>query len=120
MLKPLKDEFKIAGSKLFEGRDVFFNLQRILLDMLRISIRGTIYLVVDGLDECDSELSKLLCLITNRVAPPSRVRWLITSRNREDIEQQLRSKDLCLTVSLELNSSCVSHAVDTFVNIKVQ
>ena len=88
--------------------------------MLKILDHGTIYLVVDALDECDSGLSELLNLITdNEFTPQFRVKWLITSRNRGDIERQLRLKNLCLGVSLELNS-CVSHAMDSFVNIKVQ
>ena len=119
LAKPLRDEFERAGSRLFEGPNVFFDLQRILLAMLKIPNHGTVYLVVDALDECDSGLSELLKLITNRFALPSRVKWLITSRNREEIERQLRPKNPCLKVSLELHSSRVACAVDNFVNIKV-
>ena len=121
LVEPLKKEFKIAGPGLLEGSKVFFALQRILIAMLRIPDHGTIYLVVDGLDECDSELYELLKLIIdNEFTPPLRVKWLITSRNREDIERQLRVKNPCLKVSLELNSPYVSHAVGSFVDVKVQ
>ena len=120
LAKPLKDEFERAGSKLFEDNS-FFDLRRILLAMLEIPVHGTIYLVLDALDECVSELSQLLSLITyNEFTLPSRVKWLITSRNRKDIEEELTFKKPCLKVSLELNSSHVSRAVDHFVNIKVQ
>ena len=119
--KPLEDEFERAGSKLFEGPNVFFDLQRILLAMLKMPHHGTIYLVVDALDECELGLSELLRLITNnRFAPPSQVKWLVTSRNREGIERQLSFKNRCLKVSLEQNSSCVSRAVNSFVDVKVQ
>ena len=120
LAKPLKTEYKSAGPKLFESSDAFFNLQRILLAMLKITKHGTIYLIVDALDECDSGLSELLKLITNRFSVPSQVKWLITSRRCEGIERQLRLKDSCLKVSLELNSSCVSRAVDSYIDIKVQ
>ena len=121
LAKPLQDEFKKVGSKLFEGPRVFFNLKKILLAMLKILTHGTIFLVVDALDECDSGLSELLSLITdNSFARPSRVKWLITSRNREDIERHLRLKNPCLKVSLELNSSRVSRAVDSYIDIKVK
>ena len=121
LAKPLNDQFKRAGSKLFEGPNVFFDLQKILLAMLKIPNHGTIYLVVDALDECDSKLSELLDLIIdNEFTSPARVKWLITSRNREKIEEQLRVKNSCLKVSLELNSSCVSRAVDHFIDNKVQ
>ena len=121
LAKPLRDEFRKAGSKLFEGTDAFFDLQRILLKILKIPDHGTIYLVVDALDECDSWLSELLDLIIdNEFTPPFQVKWPITSRNYKGIEEQLRLKDSCLNVSLELNSSCVSRAVEHFVNIKVE
>ena len=118
--KPLRKEYKSAGPKLFEGRDTFSNLERILLAMLKIPNHGTIYLVVDALDECGSGLSKLLKLITNRFAPSCQVKWLITSRNYEEIERQLRLKDPCVKVSLEFNSPYVSRAVDSYIDIKVQ
>ena len=86
--------------------------------MLKVPNHNTIYLVVDALDECDSGISELSKLITNNVQ--SQVKWLITGRNHEEIERQLRPKNLCLRVSLELNSSDVSRAVDSFINIKVQ
>ena len=121
LAQPLEAEFERAGSKLFEGPNVFFDLQRILLAMLKILNHGTIYLVVDALDECESGLSELLNLITNNgSAPPSRVKWLITSRGRVEIESQLRAKNSCLKLSLELNSYRVFHTVGIFVNIKVQ
>ena len=121
LAKPLRDEFERAGSELFEAPNAFFDLQRILLTMLKIPDYGTIYLVVDALDECDSGLSELLNLIVdNEFTPPFQVKWLITSRNREKIQEQLRLKNSCSKVSLELNSSCVSCAVDHFVNIKVE
>ena len=120
LAKPLKEEFERAGSKLFEDNS-FFDLRRILLAMLKIPVHGTIYLVVDALDECASGLSQLLSLITyNGFTPASRVKWLITSRNRKDIEEELTSRKPCLKVSLELNSPRVSRAVGHFINIKVQ
>ena len=121
LAKPLKDEYKTAGSKLFEGSNVYFALQRILLAMLKIPNHGTIYLVVDALDECDSGLSELLNFITNNeFTPPFQVKWLITSRSCEEIKQWLWFKNTCSKVSLELNSSCVSRAVHSFVDSKVQ
>ena len=115
-------EFERAGSKLFEGPDVdvFFGLQRILLAILELPTQGKIYLV-DALDECDSGLSELISLMTDdRLAPLSRVKWLITSRDREDIERQLRLTNPCLKLSLEINSPRVSRAVESYIDTKVQ
>jgi hypothetical protein len=46
------------------------------------------YLVVDALDECTENLPELLKLITWTLsAQPTRVKWIVCSRNRDDIEQ---------------------------------
>ena len=94
----MNGEFKKVNSKLFEGPRVFFNL---LLAIQKIPTDGTIYSVVDALDECDSGLPELLNLIIDKFAPPSRVKWLITSRDREELGQELRLEDYCWKVSLE-------------------
>ena len=48
--------------------------------MLKIPDHGTVYLIVDALDECDSRLSDRLDLtVDNEFTPPSRLKWLITS-----------------------------------------
>jgi hypothetical protein len=41
------------------------------------------------------------------------------SRNRPNIEKWLRSNDLSLKISLELNSYYVLRAVNAFINFKV-
>ena len=62
--------------------------------------------MVDALDECESGLDELLKLITNKEPGLlSRVKWLVASHNRLDIEERLRSDSSCLKISLELNSS---------------
>ena len=49
------------------------------------------YLVVDALDECEVGLPELLDLITSTLvtAQPTRVKWILSSRNRDDIGQRL-------------------------------
>jgi hypothetical protein len=75
--------------------------------------------MVDALDECDSGLSQLLKLIAHTSEPSFRVKWLVSSRNRADIETQLKPDRLHLKISLELNSSHISHAVNAFIDFKV-
>ena len=89
--------------------------------MLEIPYNGTIYLVVDALDECATQLSDLLSFIANdKFASPSRVKWLITSRHREDIERKLGLKNPCVSLEEEVNSSRISCAVESYIHIKVQ
>ena len=77
------------------------------------------YLVVDALNECEVGL-QLLDLITWTVsAQSSCIKWIVSSRNRYDIEQCLGIGDSHTRLSLELNADHISHAVDMYVDHKV-
>ena len=65
-------------------------------------------------------LPQLLDLITWTVsAQPTCVKWIVSSRNRYDIEQWLGLDDPHTRLSLELNADHISHAVDVYVDYKV-
>jgi hypothetical protein len=120
LIRYLQKEYDIQGKKLFEGGKVFYDLWRILSEMLNDSGLERVYLVVDALDECDSGLPQLLDIIAPRQPEPlSKVKWLVASRNRPDIEERLRPDSLRLKISLELNLSHISRAVDAFIDVKV-
>jgi hypothetical protein len=87
--------------------------------MLHDSSLTKVYLMVDALDECDFDLLHLLDLITRNSSEPSRVKWLVSSRNRPNIEEWLRPNSLRVKISLELNSCHVSQAVNAFIEFKV-
>ena len=119
LIKHLRKRYDTAGSRFFEDTNTFSALSTILSDMLHDSSLAKVYLMVDALDECASELSHLLLLIT-RNSEPSRVKWLVSSRNWPEIEEQLRLNDFRSTIDLELNQFHISHAVNAFINVKVQ
>jgi hypothetical protein len=78
------------------------------------------YLVVDALDECEVGLPELLDLIT-RTAPAqsSYIKWIVSSRNRYDIEQRLGLDDSHTRLSLELNAGHIPHTVDMYVDHQI-
>ena len=47
------------------------------------------------------------------------MKWLVSSRNRHDIEERLRIKYSPVKLSLELNAESVSRAVDVYIDHKV-
>lgn len=76
---------------------------------------------MDALDKYSTELQQLLDLIAREDSKStSKVKWLITSRHKPEIKERLRPDALQLRVSLELNSDHVLHAINTFINSKVQ
>lgn len=108
-----------TGIRLFEGQNELSSLWEILLEILKDESLSTVYLIVDALDECDKDMLLLLKWITHKDAQlGSRVKWLVTSRNEPQMKERLEGDDL-LHTSIESNSSHVSKAVSTFIDIKV-
>jgi hypothetical protein len=68
------------------------------------------YLVVDALDEFEVGLPELLDLITKTLPQSSCIKWIVSSRNRDDIKQCLELDDSHTRLSLELNIHHISHA----------
>ena len=65
-------------------------------------------------------LPQLLDLITRTVSSQSScIKWIVSNRNRYDIEQCLGLDDPHNRLSLELNADHVSHAVDLYVDYKI-
>ncbi|KAL6229323.1 hypothetical protein BDW75DRAFT_103962 [Aspergillus navahoensis] len=109
-----------TNPNLFESENAFYSLSAIFENMIHDSTQATIYLLVDALDECGTGLSDLLKLIakTKSIAA-AKVKWIVSSRNRDDIEQELEFGTEVASLSLELNASHVSDAVAAFINDRV-
>ena len=60
--------------QLFEGNNAFYALRDIFTKMLQDLDQTTVYLVVDALDECVSELSTFLRLVVTNVSTSARVK----------------------------------------------
>jgi hypothetical protein len=118
LLRHVQNHYNAVGSKLFKGPNAIQALKRILSDILNDSTIQTTYLLVDALDEC-TDHSALLGIITDdSLAPRSKVKWLVTSRNLPQIERYLQPY-AGVKISLEVSTSHVAEAVAVFVNYKV-
>ena len=116
----LHKEYDNAGRSLFEDLNAFVVLSKTFTEMLEDPHLTRVYLILDALDECESGLEELIALIVrNASTSSSRVKWLVSSRNRHDIEERLRINDCPAELSLELNAKSVSGAVDVYINHKV-
>jgi hypothetical protein len=79
-----------------------------------------IYLIVDALDECQIELEPLLNLIAQSSSDSSlRVKWLVSSRHRRDIETQLRYSGCRTDLHLEQNADYVYGGVNDYIEYKM-
>ena len=120
LISHLREQYDTAGRQLFEGDDAFYALRDIFIKILHDPCLTRVYLVVDALDECESGLSQVLDLIVrNTSISSSRVKWLVSSRNRHDIEIRLRVVDSRVELSLESNAERVSGVVHAYINHKI-
>ncbi|KAK2015457.1 WD40 repeat-like protein [Colletotrichum eremochloae] len=117
LIERLRKKYDHAGRQLFEDVNSWDALSKILLLILQDLGSQTTYLVVDALDECETDLSQLLHLII-QVSSTTQAKWLISSRNIRDIEQVIRPEESRTRLSLELreNAELVSRAVDTYIS----
>jgi hypothetical protein len=108
-----------AGKSMFEDANAWVTLTEIFADVLRDPSLSTTYLVVDALDECVTDLPKLLDFVAKQSSASSRVKWIVSSRNWPSIEEQLEQAGHKVRLSLELNAASVSAAVSVFIEQKV-
>ncbi|KAL6406189.1 hypothetical protein AUP68_10357 [Ilyonectria robusta] len=104
-----------AGKQLFEDGNAWEALSKILAAMLNDPRLDGVILIVDALDECKTNRLQLLDLIVK----PSCVKWIVSSRNWQDIEEKLDNTKQQVRLHLELNKDSISKAVDTYIGYKV-
>ena len=116
----IQKKYKHAGKTLFEDHNAWAALSEIFTCILGDPSLKSVYFVIDALDECETDLPRLLQLVV-RSTTSSRVKWIVSSRNRHDIERQLKLNDSQARLSLELkeNAEHVSHAVDVYIEKKI-
>lgn len=116
LLWHLRQQYDYAGGKLFEHPDLFYALSEVFQNMLRDPNFPGAHFIVDALDECSTELLPFLDLVRDTMATrPSQVKWIISSRNWDDIEQRLQLCDSHKRLGLELNAEQISNSISIFI-----
>ncbi|KAF4987184.1 hypothetical protein FGRMN_10500, partial [Fusarium graminum] len=115
LISHVREKHDHAGKQLFEDGNAWEALSKILAAMLNDpGVDGAI-LIVDALDECKTNRHQLLDFITK----PSRVKWIVSSRNWPDIEEKLDNLEQKVRLRLELNKDSISKAVNSYIGHKV-
>ncbi|KAJ6094247.1 G-protein beta WD- 40 repeats containing protein [Penicillium canescens] len=117
----LRRRWDTKNERFNEDVNLWRNLWNILLEMMDRSTASKIYMIVDGLDECqDGGIADFLKLIVrNGLDRPAKIKWLLTSRPLDSAERALLTGNDQVQVSLELNSNYVSEAVKSYIAYKV-
>lgn len=119
LVSHIRKKYDSAGKGLFEGANAWFTLTEIFTSILEDPSLKCMYLIVDALDECTTDLSKLVDFIAKRSSASPHVKWLVSSRNWQNIEERLNKAGRKIRLSLELNAQSVSSAVSAFIRHKV-
>ncbi|KAF2260348.1 vegetative incompatibility protein HET-E-1 [Lojkania enalia] len=119
LVSHVRKKYDYVGKTMFEDANAWVALTEIFTDMLRDRSLNATYLIIDALDECITGLPKLLNFIAKHSSMSPRVKWIVSSRNWPDIEEQLERAGHKVRLSLELNAESVSTAVQTFIKQKV-
>lgn len=121
LISHLRKKHDHTGRALFEDVNAWVVLCEIFADILQDQSLDSAYFFIDALDECVKDLEKLLAFIVQMSSLSSRAKWILTSRNYTNIEQQLRLDKSGARLSLELkeNAIQVSHAVDAYINFRL-
>ena len=119
LLRHVQERYKIPKKELFEGVNAWPALSEIFTSILEDPDFESSYLVIDALDECVIDLDLLLQLIATRSSASARVKWIVSSRNRPDVEEQLQLASRKVSLCLELNEDSITAAVGIYIDTKV-
>ncbi|KAI9778246.1 MAG: hypothetical protein M1839_008270 [Geoglossum umbratile] len=117
LISHMRKKHDHAGKALFVDANAWVALSEIFTNILQDPSLKSTYLVIDALDECVTDLPKLIDFIVQKSPLSSRVKWIVSSRNDAHIEQRLQLDDSGTRLSLELkeNATQVSRAVDAYI-----
>ena len=116
LISYVRKRYDQVGKSLFEDANSWTALSGIFVGMLQDSSMENGYMIIDALDECVTDLPRLLDFIVQH-SSPNRVKWIVSSRNWPTIEERLKGADTRL--SLELNAESISTAVSRYIDYKM-
>ncbi|KAK0626411.1 hypothetical protein B0T14DRAFT_534566 [Immersiella caudata] len=119
LISHVRQQYDVGGKRAFEDTNGWIVLRDILTAILRDPGLRTTYLIIDALDECVTDLPRLLDLIAQISSASHRVKWIVSSRNWLQIEEKLAMAAQSDRLSLELNAESVANAVTTYIQHKV-
>ncbi|PHH52104.1 Vegetative incompatibility protein HET-E-1 [Ceratocystis fimbriata CBS 114723] len=115
LVKYVREKHDYMGTKLFDNNSAWHQMRKIASEMLKDPSLKNAILIVDALDECSVGRQDLLGFITET----SSVKWIVSSRGWQDIEQHLGDAEQKVKIHLEMNQDSVSQAVKHYIQSKV-
>ncbi|KAL7904015.1 hypothetical protein GGI35DRAFT_245231 [Trichoderma velutinum] len=120
LVSHIQEKYKDGGEAIFKDVNAWTALSDIFLNILKDATLERAYIIIDALDECVTDLPKLLDFINTKSTLCSRVKWIVSSRNWPDIEEGLDSATQQTRLCLELNEKSISAAVNVYIKHQVE
>ncbi|KXH46863.1 hypothetical protein CNYM01_00709 [Colletotrichum nymphaeae SA-01] len=114
----IRKDYEATGKQLFEDQNAWEALTSILKDILQGNIQDGLVLIVDALDECETDGNQLLSFIME-MSQSSSAKWILSSRKDAHIEEQIEAGLKTTVIQLELTGPVVSDAVGIYIRKKV-
>lgn len=126
LISYVRAEYSQYGKSLFEDSNSFIALSRIFCNILENATMDgdsqatESIIIIDALDECKTDLPQLLDLVMRCASVHTEIKWILSSRNEQDIQEALARAENKSTISLELNKESVATAISSYIRYKVQ
>ncbi|KAK6522230.1 hypothetical protein TWF281_002797 [Arthrobotrys megalospora] len=117
LISHFEDVYNQRGSKMFEGKNAYSILQKILANIITNNPAKQFYFLIDGLDECD-DINILLELIRDTTIFSNNVYWLVASRSIKQIEKFLQPYDQ-LIIRFEDCDTEINHGIGEYIAQKM-
>lgn len=119
LLSYIRDAYDSRGQSLFDDRNAFFALSKILSKMLDDPGLPEVYLIIDALHECQTDLDQLLELLVQHVS--SRLRCLVSSRPRSGIRNSLANSNEYTELDLGRNAlQEVTEVIEEYIDREIE
>ncbi|KAF2190904.1 HET-domain-containing protein, partial [Zopfia rhizophila CBS 207.26] len=118
LVSHIRKKYDHAGKALLEDTNAWVALSETFVNILQDPSLNSTYLIVDALDECVTDLPKLLDFVVQKSSVSSRVKWIVSSRNWPNVEEWLEGAGHKVRLCLELNADSVSTAVSIYIQHK--
>ena len=121
LFKHIQPGYDMSRDTLFTN---FHSLWRVFLSVVYDPEADNVYCLIDALDECGKEsrqpfLTSLTTVFGLQQEKKTSVKFIITSRRENDIEEELVSADNPYVQDLHIDSGNVNHDLFNFINVRV-
>ena len=110
----LLPKYEHRGADLFTDQNAFFALSEVFRNILQDPHLSTVYLAVDALDECETDLPRLIELISTSLTLTDKVKWVVSSRPTVELKTSNTASSL-----VELDAQKLEEPVKIYISHKL-